>query len=120
MRNKEERSLSIGYLVASIIGGVTEPALYGIGMKYKRPFIGMMIGGFAGGLYAGIVGLKAYAMVPVASFLCLFSFAGGPTSDLINGVITGVISFVVAAVATYFIGYENKTVKAKEAEVSLN
>lgn len=120
MRNKEERSLSIGYLVASIIGGVTEPALYGIGMKYKRPFVGMMIGGFAGGLYAGIVGLKAYAMVPVASFLCLFSFAGGPTSDLINGVITGVISFVVAAVATYFIGYENKTVKAKEAEVSLN
>ena len=113
MRNKEERSLSIGYLVASIIGGVTEPALYGIGMKYKRPFIGMMIGGFAGGLYAGIVGLKAYAMVPVASFLCVFSFAGGPTSDLINGVITGVISFVVAAVATYFIGYEKKKVKDK-------
>lgn len=120
MKNKEERSLSIGYLVASIIGGVTEPALYGIGMKYKRPFIGMMIGGFAGGLYAGIVGLKAYAMVPVASFLCLFSFAGGSTSDLINGVITGVISFVVAAVVTYFIGYEKKTVKAKEAEVGLN
>lgn len=111
MKNKEERSLSFGYLIASIIGGVTEPSLYGIGMKYKRPFIGMMIGGFAGGLYAAIVGLKAYAMIPVASFLCIFSFAGGPTSDLINGIITGVISFVVAAVVTYFVGYEKKEAK---------
>lgn len=108
MKNKEDRSLSIGYLIASIIGGVTEPALYGLGMKYKRPFFGMMIGAFAGALYAAIVGLTAYAMIPVASFLCVFSFAGGTTMNLVNGVISGVIAFVVSAVATYFIGCEKK------------
>ena len=29
---------------------------------YKKPFIGMAIGGAAGGLYAGLMGVKAYVM----------------------------------------------------------
>lgn len=106
IRNKEQRSLSIGYAVANLLGGVTEPGLYGVGMRYKRPFIGMIIGGFAGGLYAGIVGLTAYALIPVASVLNVLGYVGGSTSNIINGVITAVISFGVSAIATYFLGFK--------------
>ncbi|RCW63142.1 PTS transporter subunit EIIC [Saliterribacillus persicus] len=106
LRNKEHRNLSIGFLVAALIGGVTEPGLYGVGMRYKRPFIGMMIGAAAGGLYAGIVGVIAYTMVPVASVLAVLSFAGGPIPNLIHGIISCVIAFLVAAIATYFTGFK--------------
>ncbi|AIQ60840.1 PTS transporter subunit EIIC [Paenibacillus borealis] len=106
IKEKEQRSLAIGYFIASLIGGVTEPGLYGVGMRYKRPFIGMIIGGFAGGLYAGIAGVTAYTFIPVASFLAVLGFAGGPTSNLVNGIIAGVIGFIVSAVATYFLGFK--------------
>ena len=106
IKDKEQRSLSVGYLVASFIGGVTEPGLYGVGMRYKRPFLGMIIGGFAGGLYAGIMGVTAYTLVPVASILCVFSFAGGTVSNLVQGAISLAISFVVATIATYLLGFK--------------
>ena len=108
LRDKEERALSLSYTVAAIIGGVTEPGLYGIGMKYKKPFIGMAIGGAVGGLYAGLVGVKAYVSVPVANFLALTAYTGGSAANIINGVISGVIAIVVAALATYLICREPK------------
>ena len=94
--------------IAEFIGGVTEPGLYGIGMKYKKPFIGMAIGGAAGGLYAGLMGVKAYVMVPVANFLALTAYTGGNASNIINGVISGIVAIVVAAIATYLLCREPK------------
>jgi PTS system beta-glucosides-specific IIC component len=103
---KEERSLSLGYLLAAFVGGVTEPGLYGIGMRYKKPFLGLMAGGFAGALYGAIMGVTAYNLVPVASFLALTAFIGGTTANLVNGILTGVIAFVVAALVTYFLDFK--------------
>ncbi|MDF9823971.1 PTS system beta-glucosides-specific IIC component [Breznakia sp. PF5-3] len=110
IKNKEQKSLSFGYFITSIIGGVTEPGMYGIGMKYKRPFLGMMAGGFVGGLYAGLLNVGTYALVPVASFLCLTSFAGGPTSNLVHGIIASVIAFIVSAAVTYLFGFKKDEV----------
>ena len=105
IKDKEEKSLTMGYFIASIIGGVTEPGLYGNGIKFKRPFIGLIAGGFAGGLYAGIMHVSCYAMVPVASFIGLTAFAGGPSMNMVHGVISCAIGFVVAAIVTYIFGY---------------
>lgn len=104
IKDKEQKSLALGYLVAGLIGGVTEPALYGVAIRYKKPFIGMMIGGFCGGLYASITHSTAYVLVPVANFLSLTAYVGGSTANILNGVISGVIAFIVAAIATYVIG----------------
>lgn len=106
IKDKEEKSLTLGYFIASIIGGVTEPGLYGNGMKFKRPFIGLIAGGFAGGLYAGIMHVTCYAMVPVASFIGLTAFAGGPSMNMVHGMMSCAIGFVVAAMVTYFFGYD--------------
>lgn len=109
LRDKEEKSLSFSYVIAAIIGGVTEPGLYGVGFKYKKPFIGMAAGGAAGGLYAGIFGVNAYVMVPVANFLALTAYTGGSTANIINGVISGVIAIVVSAVVTFVLCREKRT-----------
>ena len=108
LRDKEERGLSLTYTVAAIIGGVTEPGLYGVGIKYRKPFIGMAIGGAAGGLYAGLMGVRAYVSVPVANFLALTGYVGGSGANILHGVISGIISIVVAAIATYLICREKK------------
>lgn len=108
LKNKEERSLAFSYLVAGIIGGVTEPALYGVAIRYKKPFIGMMIGGFCGGLYAGATHLTAYVLVPIANFLALSRYVGGTTINVVNGILSGIIAFAVAALATYILGLDTE------------
>lgn len=119
LHNRDEKVLAWGYFVACFIGGVTEPALYGLAIRYKRPFIGMMLGGFAGGLYAGIVHLDAYSLVPVANFLGLSACIGGTTANFINAIISAGITIVVAAIATYIIGVEPKTGNSKESSKNL-
>ncbi|MBP3853490.1 MAG: PTS transporter subunit EIIC, partial [Erysipelotrichaceae bacterium] len=101
MRNKENKSLAISCLISQVIGGVTEPGLYGIGIKYKTPLIGMIAGGMVGGLYAAIVHLTAYNFMPVASFLCVLNYAGGTSMNFINGIIACAIGFAVPAVITF-------------------
>lgn len=108
IKDKQEKSLAFSYFIANFIGGVTEPGLYGLAIKYRRPFFGMMIGGFAGGIYAAITHVSAYVVVPVANFMCLSGYVGGSTANLINGVISGAIALIVAAIATYMIGVEPK------------
>ncbi|MCO6533396.1 PTS transporter subunit EIIC [Lactobacillus sp.] len=108
IKDRQEKSLAFSYFIANFIGGVTEPGLYGLAIKYRRPFLGMMIGGFAGGIYAAITHVSAYVVVPVANFMCLSGYVGGSTANLINGVISGAIALIVAAIATYMIGVESK------------
>lgn len=106
IRNKEEKGLSFGYFIAAFIGGVTEPGLYGMAMKYKRPFLGVFAGGFAGALYGGITHITAYALIPIASFLNLFAYVGGGNANIVNAIITAALSVVVAAIVTYLFGFE--------------
>ncbi|MCH4265876.1 MAG: PTS transporter subunit EIIC [Solobacterium sp.] len=104
MRNKDEKALALGYTVSGLLGGVTEPVLYGIGFKYKKPFIAMMIGGFCGGIYAGLTGVGTYVM-GATNFLAVIGYLGGGTSNMINGCIGAAIAFSVSAALTYFIGF---------------
>lgn len=106
IKDKEEKSMAIGYFVSGILGGVTEPALYGVGFKYKKPFIGMMIGGALGGLYAGLTHVAVYGL-GATNFLMVMTYAGGGTANLVNGTISMVIALVGSAVATYMLGLGN-------------
>jgi PTS system beta-glucosides-specific IIC component len=106
-KDKEERSLNIGYFISGIVGGVTEPALYGTGFRYKRPLLGMSIGAAIGGLYAGLTHV-AYYVAGATNFLMVLGYVGGGTANLVNGIISCVIAMVGAAIATYLIGLEPK------------
>lgn len=115
MKDKEEKAMGIGFFVSGILGGVTEPALYGVGFKYKKPLIGMMIGGAVGGLYAGITHVAVYGM-GATNFLMIMTYAGGGSANLINGTISLVLSLVVGAAATYVLGLGEKPEAADQTE----
>ncbi|MBR4551704.1 MAG: PTS transporter subunit EIIC [Oscillospiraceae bacterium] len=105
LRDKKERSLAYGYFISGILGGVTEPAIYGLGFKYKRPFIGLMIGAAVGAAYAGITQVATHTF-GASNFLVVLGYAPGGTANLINGIISVVLSLVVAAIATYLLGFK--------------
>lgn len=102
-KNKEEKAESMGYFVSGILGGVTEPVLFGVGFRYKRPFIALLIGGFIGGLYAGLMHVSVHVM-GATNFLAVLGFVAGGTSNLIHGIVASVLSMIVTAAATYIIG----------------
>lgn len=111
LKNQSEKSLALSYFIAGILGGVTEPVLYGIGFKYKRPFVALVLGGAVGGLYAGITGVTTYVM-GATNFLSLTAFVAGGTANLINGTICNILSMVAAAVFTYLFGFKKEDLKA--------
>ena len=106
LKNKEQKALAAEFAVTSIVAGTSEPCLYGICARYKRPFIGLAAGSFAGGLYAGIAGVISANLVPSTNFLSALAFTGANTSNLVNGLIACGISVAVAAAVTYFFGFD--------------
>lgn len=101
LRNSEDKAKAMSCIVAQMVGGVTEPGLYGVGFQYKTPLAGMMVGGFCGALYAGITGVVCTNLVPVASFLVFLSYTGASPMNLVNEIIAAAIAFVVAAAVTF-------------------
>lgn len=105
IKNKEEKSLALGYFISGILGGVTEPVLYGVGFRYKRPFVALAVGGAIGGLYAGITHVGLYAM-GATNFLHILTFVGGSTANFVNACIAVALSFFGTALITYFYGFK--------------
>lgn len=113
LKDKNEKSLSMGYFISGLVGGVTEPALYGIGFKYKKAFIALAIGGFLGGLYAGIMHVTVYVM-GATNFLSVLGYVSGGTSNLMHGIIGNMIALFSTAILTYFIGFDKKDLAKNE------
>ncbi len=107
LKNKNEKATSLGFFIGSFFGGVTEPVLYGLCFKYRRTFLGLVVGGFLGGAYAGITGVVMYAFAS-SSFLTALGFAGGSSANFANGIIACVIAMLGAAVITFMFGFKKE------------
>lgn len=59
-KNPELKSLASTVGVTALCG-ITEPTLYGVGLKYKTPLYCAMAGGALGGLFAGLMHVKQWA-----------------------------------------------------------
>lgn len=103
MKDKENKSLSFGYFISGVLGGITEPSLYGIGLKYKKPLIALAGGGFFGALYIGITHVKCY-MLGATNILSFLGFVAGGTANTVNYIVGCIIAFVVAAALTVVLG----------------
>ncbi|MBM6908337.1 MULTISPECIES: PTS transporter subunit EIIC [Collinsella] len=105
IRNREQKSLAAEFAATAVLAGTSEPCLYGICMRYRRPFIGLVAGSAIGALYIGITGAYSATMIPSTNFLTLLNFVGASNANLINGVIGCAIGLVVAAAITFFFGF---------------
>lgn len=105
-KNKELKSLAFSSSMTAFLGGITEPAMYGVNLKLKKPMYASMIGGAAAGLFAGIVKLKAFIYV-TPGLLSLAMWISEDENFIILAIITLIISTVVTFIATWMIGFED-------------
>jgi PTS system beta-glucosides-specific IIC component len=102
-KDTETKSEGIACAISAIVAGVTEPAMYGINMRFVKPMIGAVCGAGVAGLICGIFGVKGYTMGGSPSILTLINFIGGPNpySGVIWGAIAAVAGMGVALAVTY-------------------
>ncbi|WP_077613148.1 beta-glucoside-specific PTS transporter subunit IIABC [Clostridium sp. Marseille-P2415] len=100
-KDKDVKSTASAAGISAIVAGVTEPAMYGVTLKYKTPMIAAVCGAGISGFYAGITHLAAYSMGGSPSGLSLIQMIGGKGfGNLINGVIALAITLAVSFILT--------------------
>lgn len=104
-KNKKTKSYTMSALLSIFFAGITEPAIYGVAVRYKRPLIGAIIGGAAGGAFIGGMQTKAFAFV-FGGLTTLPAFVG---STFVYYVIGLAICFVVGAIATMILGFDENS-----------
>lgn len=105
--------------------GITEPALYGVNMRFKTPLYSAMAGGAAGGLFMGLMRVRNYSGGS-PGLMTLPSYIGGDSlRDLYLACIGAAIAFVISFVLSYVLykdeaesdGKQETAPKAEESEV---
>lgn len=108
-KNKNTRQIASAAAVSALLAGVTEPALYGVTLKYKKPLYASMISGAITGLFMGIVNLKAFAFA-VPSILAIPQFINKAIpNNFIYALIVLVASLVITFVLTLVFGFDDGT-----------
>lgn len=88
----------------SALLGITEPAVFGVNLRYVKPFIMSMVGGGVGGFLASLFHLKATGM----------SITGIPGTLLYLNeqlpiyIFVNVVAFAVAFILTWLFGFNKK------------
>ncbi len=74
-KNAKTKSIALPAALSSYLG-ITEPAIFGVNIRYMKPFIAGCIGGAAGALVAGVtgVGATAYGITGIFGFLITTSY----------------------------------------------
>lgn len=105
-KNKELRQVATSAGITALLG-VTEPAMFGVTLKLKKPLYAVMIGGACGGLYAGLNGVVRYTSgTPgLASFAV---FIGENPMNLVHAFISVGIGGVITFVLTWILGFEDE------------
>ena len=106
-------------LVAGLLGGVSEPSLYGIHLRYKRIYPRMLVGCFAGGLTVALLTLGSNGITTDA-FVFTSVLTISVFSPMAKYAIAIAVAFVVAFLAVYITDYrspeERAALKAAAAE----
>lgn len=101
-KDKELKSNAISCAITALVGGVTEPAMFGITIPLKTPLYGAMIGNLVGGAVAGIMGVYLYAFPGSGGLFGLPCFIGGESGimNLVWLIVALVVGMAVTFIAT--------------------
>ena len=116
-KNENMKQLASAAGVSALMG-ITEPALYGVTLKLKRPVVAAAIAAGIGGIVGGLLHVSLY--IAQNCIMAIPAFIGEKgMSNLLYGIIMIVVSFVL----TFIFGFEDaepeqeeKKTESKEAE----
>lgn len=106
-KNRELRQTALAAASSAIIAGITEPALYGVAIRLKRPMIAAMITGFVAGAVAGLAGLASRSMAAPGLFTSVQFIDQDNPMSIIWIIVVMVLSIVLSFILTLVIGFED-------------
>lgn len=106
-KNKELRQEAIAAASSAIIAGITEPALYGVAVRLKRPLAAALITGGVCGALAGIAGLASHSMASPGLFTSVQFIDPANPSSIIWLVVIMILAVVLSFILTLVLGFED-------------
>lgn len=110
-KNKKTKAMALPASLSAFLG-ITEPAIFGVNIRFMRPFIAGMIGGACGAATASVMNVYATANGVTGLFGFLIT-----TDSFVGYLLTILVSFAVAFVVSWMMGIkEESAVKEETAE----
>ncbi|MCB2359536.1 beta-glucoside-specific PTS transporter subunit IIABC [Clostridium estertheticum] len=118
-KNVKLKSLCIPAFISGIFG-VTEPAIYGVTLPRKKPFILSCIAGAVGGGIIGAMGTKLRIMGGLGIF-GIPSYIGpkGMDNGFYGAIIAILVSFALGFILMYFAGFKDEENKDQDKEINI-
>ncbi|MFC3928230.1 sucrose-specific PTS transporter subunit IIBC [Streptococcus caprae] len=114
VKTKDAKLKALAFPAAlSAFLGITEPAIFGVNLRFRKPFFLSLAAGAVGGALASILGLAATGSgITIIPGTMLYL-----NGQLPQYLLMVAVSFALGFALTYFFGYEDET-KAEAAETS--
>lgn len=106
-KDRKLKALAGSTMLPGALGGVTEPILYGLILRYRKTIIYLLAGGIIGGAINGVLGSEAVAFA-FPSFLSIPAFS--PIGTYLVGALT---AFAIGLILTIAFGFEVKDKKTR-------
>src|SRR5690625_4009849 len=102
-KSKKLKALALPSSFSAFLG-ITEPAIFGVNLRYFKPFIMGLIGGAAGGFLASVTGLEATGMsITVIPGTLLYL-----NEQIVMYILVNLVAIAVAFVLTWLFGFSDK------------
>lgn len=113
-KNKRIKNTATAAIFPAIFG-ITEPAIYGVTLPLKKPFIISCVSSGVGGALAMALGVKFYQMggQGIFSFPCYLNPASGDFNGIWMSVIAMGVAMILSFVATLFLYRDTTEEKTK-------
>ncbi len=112
-RNKELRQTAVGASMSGLLGGISEPSLYGVVLRYKRVIPLILVPAVAGGATISLLGVKLGVKSHAFAFTSLLSIPAMQPSALYALGLS--IAFFGAMTGVLLFGYESRSKKDGQA-----
>jgi PTS system beta-glucosides-specific IIC component len=134
-RNKEVKGVAISAAATGLFG-ITEPAIYGITLRFKKPFFCGAAGAAVGGIICSLFGTRYFTYVGLAGFLtipnAIYDSVAQKTCEALGtatpafssgvfGAILGtVVACIVSVVLVFVVGFEDPVEENKKDVIEEN
>lgn len=98
-RNKDVKAEANAATISALLG-ISEPAMYGINLPRKTPFYATIVASGVGGVLAGILGVKYYAIASASLVGLPANIGDGSIMGVVYAGVVIVVSFITAFVLT--------------------
>lgn len=116
-KNANLKTLASSCAITSFLAGVTEPTLYGICVRMKKPLIATWIACIANAVFCAIFSVKVYNFGAPSFFtMPIFLNPDGTMSNLYFAIAATVLTIIVSFVATWVIGFDDSVYGSKVTE----